>query len=161
VTPASSQIPIDKITVRVKVGPHLMAASDDPFFIRLVGPGGREFRLLLAKGKSLRKGAEDVYVLGPADDADTNIANPELNDPTHPPLDMSQIERVSLHKAMEPIPNVRGVGELDDRLELEEIEVAIYAADSPKPRRYFRHGPLWLGLACGLSVEVAAVEETA
>jgi hypothetical protein len=62
---------------------------------------------------------------------------------------------------MEPIPNVRGVGEMDDRLELEEIEVEIYAADSPKPRRYFRQGPLWLGLVCGLSVEVAAIVETA
>lgn len=153
------QIPLEKIVVRVKVGNHRMSGSDDPFFLRLVGACGREFRLLHARGKTLRRGAEDIFVLGAPDDSDTNVADPELNNPLLPPLDLAQIERVSLHKGLSPIPNVRGVGELDDRLELDEIEVALHAAGQHKPRRYQRTGPLWLGLNCGLSIELAAVDE--
>jgi len=155
------KIPIEKIVVRIRVGDHRMSGSDDPFFLRLVGPGGREFRLRLARGKTLRRGALDVFVLGPAGAADTNVAHPELNDPTRPPLDLSQIEHVSLHKAMEPIPNVRGVAELDDRLELEDIEVEIHPAGQATPVRYRRAGPIWLGLNCGLCIELAVVDEAA
>jgi hypothetical protein len=138
-----------------------MSGSDDPFFLRLVGPSGREFRLLHAKGKTLRRGTQDVFVLGGPDDPDVNVANPELNSPLLPPLDLAKIERVSLHKGLSPIPNVRGVGELDDRLELELIEVELYTASESKPRRYQRTGPLWLGLNCGLSIELADVDESA
>jgi hypothetical protein len=158
-TQTAPQIPIEKIVVRVKIGSHRMAASDDPFFLSLSGDSGREFRLLLAKGKSLRRGAEECYVFGPPDATDTNVAHAELNDPTTPALDLAEIERVSLRKRTDPIPNVRGVGELDDRLELEEIEVELYGCDLPEPRRYRRAGPLWLGLTCGLAIELARVVE--
>ena len=131
-----------------------MAGSDDPVFLRLTGPAGRDFRLQLAKGRSLRRGAEDVYVLAPGSDPESNVSHPDLNDPTVPPLRAAGIEGVVLLKAMEPIPNVRGVGELDDRLEIMEVEVQIHAAGGAEPVRYRREGPIWLGLISGLSLEL-------
>jgi hypothetical protein len=152
--------PIRKITVRVVVGKDRMAATDDPVFLRLLGPSGREFRLELAHGRSMRRGAEDFFVLGPADDPETNVAHAGLNDPTNPPLDLAGIDHVSLWKRMEPLPNVRGMGEMDDRLEIEEIEVAIHTEDRAEPTRYFRSGPLWLGLICGQTIDLAPVDES-
>ena len=131
-----------------------MSGSDDPVFLRLTGPAGRDFRLDHAKGKNLRRGAEDVYVLGAKEDPETNVSHPDFNDPTRPPLRAGAIEGVTLLKAMEPIPNVRGVGELDDRLELEEIEVEIHAGGGAEPARYQRQGPIWLGLLAGFSLEL-------
>ena len=150
---------ISKIVVRLRVGTDLMAGSDDPLFLGLRGPSGREFRLLLARGKSLRRGAEDVYCLAASDDPDTNVAHTDLNDPTTPPMDAAQITSVFLRKGLEPIPNVRGLGEMDDRLQVMEADVEIHAAGLPKPRRYTRHGPLWLGLVCGLTIDLAPLEE--
>ena len=72
-TQISGGSPIIRIEVRVKVGDSLMAASDDPLFLGLRGPEGREFRLVLAHGRTLRRGADDTFVLGAPDAAETNV----------------------------------------------------------------------------------------
>jgi hypothetical protein len=148
-----------RIGVRLRVGESLMAASDDPLFLGLRGAAGREFRLDLARGHALRRGQEDHFSLGAPDDPQTNVAHPELNDPTAPPLAVAGIESVYLRKGFDPIPNVRGMGEMDDRLELLEAEVEIHVQDRPKPLRYRRRGPLWLGLVAGLRFELALEDE--
>ncbi|MBW2417307.1 MAG: hypothetical protein JRH19_02110 [Deltaproteobacteria bacterium] len=153
-TQAASEALIQRIVVRIQVGESRMSGSDDPVFLRLSGPSGRDFRLALAKGKSLRRGAEDVYVLAAQGDPETNIRHPEFNDPTAPPLRAGGITGAVLLKGMEPIPNVRGVGELDDRLELIQAEVEIHAAGETEPARYRREGPIWLGLLSGLRLEL-------
>ena len=135
-----------------------MAASDDPLFLRLLGPAGRELRLQLAKGKSLRRGRQDLYVLGSPDDPKTNVAHPGLNDPSAPALDLEGINGVQLVKGLEPIPNVRGVGEMDDRLLIDEAEVIVHAAGGARAC-FRRRGPFWLGLVCGLCLDLARVEE--
>lgn len=153
---ASDSASIVRIGVRIQVGKHLMAASDDPLFLGLRGPAGREFRLRLAKGRSLRRGSEDHYVLGAGDDAATNVAQPELNDPTRPRLAVGGVESVYLRKGQEPIPNVRGTGEMDDRLEVERAEVEI-ESDSGTVR-FVREGPIWLGLEAGQLMEIPRVD---
>jgi hypothetical protein len=148
-----------RISVRLQVGDSRMAASDDPLFLGLGGPAGREFRLDLAKGRSRRRGAEDVYVLGAPDDPETNVSHAELNDPTSPAIDADLVTGVYLRKDSEPIPNVRGVGEMDDRIEIGSVEVEIQAEGRPKAIRFQRGGPIWLGLVCGLRLELAGVDE--
>jgi hypothetical protein len=145
---------VTRIEVRVRVGDNLLAASDDPLFLGLSGPCGREFRLLLAHGRTLRRKAEDHFVLAAAGDRDTNVAAAELNDPTRPPLDVAGVTGVYLRKNLSPIPNVRGVGELDDRLELLEAEVTIHGGAGER-LRFHREGPLWLGLGAGLRIDLA------
>ena len=151
--------PIQRMTLRIQIGESLMAGSDDPLFLGLEGPEGREFRIRFARGSSLRRGAEDHYGLGPADDADTNIAHPDLNDPTSPQIDAARIQGAYLRKGFEPLPNVRGVGEMDDRLEVIEVELSIYASGRAKPLRFLRRGPLWLGLVSGVRLDLAQVDE--
>jgi hypothetical protein len=136
-----------------------MSGSDDPLFLGLSGEAGREFRLALSHGKSLRRGQVDHFRLGSPDDSATNVAHADLNDPTAPAIDAAAITGVYLRKGFEPIPNVRGVGEMDDRLEVLEIEVEIAVQGQPKARRYFREGPIWLGLVSGLRLEVPRVDE--
>jgi hypothetical protein len=153
-----SRHPVTQIGVRLLVGSSLLSASDDPLFLGLRGPGGREFRLALARGTFLRRGREDLFVLGPADDPDTNVANPELNDPTCPSLDAGAIEGLYLRKGLDPIPNVRALGELDDRLEIVEVSIDVHAEGRPKPLRFERAGPIWLGLVCGLLLEIPRTE---
>lgn len=148
--------PVTRVEVRLRIGDHLLAASDDPLFLGLQGPSGREFRLELAHGRSLRRKSEDRFVLGPASGSDTNVKQPELNDPTVPPLDAAGITGVYLRKGLDPIPNVRAVGELDDRLELAEAEVAIHAGGDVL--RFFRAGPVWLGLCAGMQIELARLD---
>jgi hypothetical protein len=149
--------PIRKIVVRVHVGGDRMAGTDDPVFLGLRGASGREFRLGLAKGKALRRKGEEEYVFGPAGDAETNVAHAELNDPTRPPLDVDTVTGVYLRKRQEPIPNVRGIGELDDRVQLESVEVELVG--EARTHRWRRDGPFWLGLACGLSFDLAPADE--
>ena len=151
--PMAIRSPVSRIDVRVQVGDSLLAASDDPFFLGLRGESGREFRLLLSHGKSLRRKALDHYVLVPAGHADSNVRFPELNDPTAPPLDPEAISGVYLRKGLDPIPNVRAVGEMDDRLEILEAGVEIHSGAGV--RRYHRAGPLWLGLNAGLTIDLA------
>jgi hypothetical protein len=159
VTPREAPGPaVERIEVHLRIGDDRMAASDDPLFLRLLGPAGREFRLLLAKGKSLRRGQEDHYVIGSPESGDTNVAYPELNDPSTPPISLSEVAGIQLLKGLEPLPNVRGMGEMDDRLLLDEAEVVLHAAGGDQAR-FRRHGPLWLGLVCGLSIELARVGE--
>ena len=93
-------------------------------------------------------------MFGQPDSPDTNVAHPELNDPTMPALDLRGIHSVRLVKGLEPLPNVRGLGEMDDRLLIEEIEVTIHAKGQ-EPRRFYREGPHWLGLICGMVLELA------
>ena len=155
-TPAQ---PIRRMTLRIRIGESLMAGTDDPLFLGLRGADGREFRIRFARGHSLRRGAEDVYGLGPPDDADTNIANPAFNDPSSPPIDAARIQSAYLRKGFEPIPNVRGVGEMDDRLEVLEVELSVHASGRPKPLRFLRRGPIWLGLVSGLRLDIPRVEE--
>lgn len=155
-TPAQ---PIQRMSLRIKIGESLMAGSDDPLFLGIEGPEGREFRIRFARGSSLRRGAEDHYGLGPADDADTNVANPSLNDPTSPPIDSARIQGAYLRKGFEPVPNVRGVGEMDDRVEVIEVELDVYAAGRAKPLRFLRRGPIWLGLLSGLRLDLSRVDE--
>lgn len=152
---ATVENPIQKIVVKITVGSHRMSATDDPLFLHLHGPSGREFRLLLAHGRSLRKGSADEYILGPAESADTNVHHAELNDPTVPPIDNAGVKRVSIRKGLDPIPNVRGIAELDDRVEILAARVEIYTAEGGTPSCYERTGPFWLGLSCGLSVALA------
>jgi hypothetical protein len=156
---ASLAHPVTQIGVRVLVGSNLLSASDDPLFLGLRGPEGREFRLALARGSFLRRGQEDWFALGAADDPDTNVANAELNDPTCPAIDARTIEGVYLRKGLDPIPNVRALGELDDRLEIVEVGVEIHARGEAKPLRFQRRGPFWLGLVCGLLVEIPRVDQ--
>ena len=150
-----------KIRVRVQIGGNLLSASDDPLFLGLRGDDGREFRLLLRDGDALRRGGEDVFVLAGAEDPETNVAHPELNDPTRPPIDAACITSVYLRKGFEPIPNVRALGEMDDRLELDWAEVEIDAENEPKAATFLRHGPIWLGLVSGLHFEVPRTVEGA
>jgi hypothetical protein len=150
---------IQRIVVRLKVGEHMLSATDDPVFLGLRGSSGREFRLALHKGKTLRRGAEDRFVFGSPDDSETNVAHPELNDPTHPALDLDDIESAFIRKGFDPIPNVRAVGEMDDRLEVIEAEIEFFHSDQSKAVRHFRSGPLWLGLVCGLRFEVPQVDD--
>lgn len=152
---AAPRAPIRRIVVRVLVGDDRMAGSDDPLFLELVGPGGREFRLDLAHGKSLRRGAQDEFVLAGPSDADTNVAHPDLNDPTAPPLDASLVVGVCLRKGMEPIPNVRGFGEMDDRVQLLAVSVDLHVDGEAEPRRFERKGPVWMGLVCGQRLPLA------
>lgn len=147
--------PVSRIEIRLQIGQSLLAASDDPLFLGVRGSCGREFRLELARGRSLRRGAEDHYVLGPSRDPATNVKHPELNDPTFPVLDAEAIEGVYLRKGTDPIPNVRAVGELDDRLEVLVASVEIHADGGSGPIRFGRRGPIWLGLAAGLRFDLA------
>jgi hypothetical protein len=147
--------PVTRIEVRLQIGESLLAASDDPLFLGLRGPDGREFRLELAKGRSLRRGAEDHYVLASPQDAAANVKHAELNDPTVPPVCADALEGVYLRKGTDPIPNVRAVGELDDRLEILDASVEVHAEGRAAPLRFERRGPIWLGLAAGLRFDLA------
>jgi hypothetical protein len=151
--------PVQRLTLRLKIGASLMAGSDDPLFLGLHGVHGREFRVRFARGSSLRRGSEETFCLGAPDDPETNVANPALNDPTAPPIDAARIEAVYLRKGFEPIPNVRGLGEMDDRLEVIEAELAVVARGRAKPLRFLRHGPLWLGLLSGLRMDLPRIED--
>lgn len=152
---AAPRAPIQRIVVRVNVGTDRMAASDDPLFLELLGPGGREFRLQPEHGKALRRGASDEYVLAGQDDPATNVAHAALNDPKAPTLDATLIFGVCLRKGMEPIPNVRGFGEMDDRLQIFHARVELHVAGEAAPRVYEREGPVWLGLVCGQRLPLA------
>jgi hypothetical protein len=90
--------------------------------------------------------------------ADVNVARPELNDPSVPELDAGRIRGVYLRKGQDPIPNVRGHGEMDDRLEIAAVTVEIHADGLEAPRRFRREGPIWLGLVCGTVVEIAGAD---
>ena len=133
-----------------------MAASDDPLYLGLRGGAGREFRLSLSHGRSLRRGAEDRYILAPA--GQSNVEHTDLNDPTSPQLEAGSVDGVYLSKGFDPIPNVRAVGELDDRLEIVEAEVEIHADGLAMPDRFFRQGPIWLGLVSGLRFELPRLD---
>jgi hypothetical protein len=152
---------VRRIVVDVELGKDRMAGSDDPMFLGLRGPHGREFRLELARGKSWRRGARDRFVLAGAGDPETNVMRPELNDPAAPPIDAARVTGVYLRKGMEPIPNVRGLGEMDDRIQLEVLEVEIHADGRPEPLRFARREPCWLGLVCGLQLEIPPAEAPA
>jgi hypothetical protein len=156
---SAMQLPIQRIILRIQVGEHRQSGSDDPLFLSLRGPSGREFRLLHKHGKTLRRGQEDRFVFGAPDDPETNVAHPELNDPNALPLDAAGITSVFIRKGFEPIPNVRGVGEMDDRLEIIEIEIEFHIAGRPKPIRHLRRGPIWLGLVSGLRFEIPPAED--
>jgi hypothetical protein len=159
--PSVIRHPVVRIEVRVQVGATLMAATDDPVYLGLRGDAGREFRLKQGRGHSLRRGREEHFVLGAPDDPATNVAQPEFNDPTRPVLDAEQITGVYVRKGLEPIPNVRGLGEMDDRLEIESIQVEITVEGWPKARRYTRGGPVWLGLICGTFLEIPRADDGA
>lgn len=142
----------------VEVGEDRMAASDDPVFLGLRGPHGREFRLAHAKGGQWRRGSQERFVLAAQGEPDVDVARPELNDPTVPAIDASGIRGVYLRKGQDPIPNVRGHGEMDDRLELAAVAVEIHADGLEAPLRFRRQGPIWLGLVCGTLVEIAGAD---
>jgi hypothetical protein len=48
---------------------------------------------------------------------------------------------------------------MDDRVEVDTVAVEISVADEPKPRRFARRGPVWLGLVCGLLFEIPSTDE--
>ncbi len=141
----------NRIVVRIQVGNDRLAASDDPLFLGLQGPGGREFRLAPAHGRALRRGHQDEFVLGAKGDA--NVARPALNDPNAPHVDLGAVTGVYLRKGLEPIPNVRGFGEMDDRLQLDRVEVELHGPAGA--RRFGLDESVWLGLVCGLVLELA------
>lgn len=155
---AGARARLRRIEVRVHVGTDRMAGTDDPLFLELGGPAGREFRLSPAHGKAFRRGAEEQYVLAGASDPDTNVGFPELNDPGVPAIPFAGVTGVVLRKGQEPIPNVRGHGEMDDRLQVRSIEVVLVADDGSAPRRFVREGPFWLGLVCGERIALVPVE---
>ncbi len=144
---------VRRITIHVQVGSDKMAATDDPIFLGLRGPAGREFRLQPTKGKPWRKGSKTAWVLAGAADPETNVAMPELNDPTRPAIHGGAIEGAYLRKGLDPIPNVRGHGEMDDRIQIESIEVTL-ETDDGAALRFGRGEEFWLGLVCGLSMEL-------
>ncbi len=144
--------PVVRIEVRLQIGEQLMAASDDPIFLGLRGPYGREFRLRLKRGKFLRRGKLDHFILGSPDDDQTNLKQAELNDPTEPAIDAETITSAYIRKGFEPIPNVRAVGEMDDRLLIEVAEVDVIAEG--QTIRFSRTGPIWIGLVAGLLFEI-------
>ena len=146
--------PVVRIDVRIQVGADRMAATDDPLFLGLRGPAGREFRLSPAKGHALRRGKEDHYVLAAAEAPETNVEHPNFNDPTQPALAAGGVAGVYLRKGLEPIPNVRALGEMDDRLEVEAVTVEVAAEGLAEPLRFARRGPIWLGLVSGLFLEI-------
>ncbi len=150
---------LTRIVVRIQVGKDRMAGSDDPLFLGLEGPQGREFRLAPARGQSLRRGGEDVFVLSDPDDPDTNVEFPALNDPGAAAIDWASITGVYLRKGFEPIPNVRGLGEMDDRVQIQAADVELYAQGAPKPRRFARSRPVWLGLVCGTRANLTPADE--
>ena len=150
---------LTRIRVRLKIGESRMAASDDPLYLGLHGPCGREFRLEPRSGRARRRGHEDVYVLGQPDDPETNVEHPDLNDPTVPPIDAGSITGVYLRKGFDPIPNVRGVGEMDDRIEIAEVEVELESEGAVKAVRFSRSGPIWLGLVSGVRMELPRSED--
>jgi len=156
---SATRNPVARIEVRIQVGPNLMSGTDDPLFLGLLGPQSREFRLNLAGGGTLRRGQEVRFVLGAPNDPAANVEQPELNDPTSPTLDAGGISGVYLRKGFEPIPNVRGFGEMDDRVEVEAVAVEISCANEAKPRRFERRGPIWLGLVCGLRLGIPSIDE--
>ena len=75
-----------------------------------------------------------------------------------PTLDAAAITACYLRKDSEPIPNVRGLGEMDDRIEIVDVEIRVYATGLDEPRRFARQGPIWLGLVSGTLFEVPAVD---
>ncbi len=145
---------VRKIIVRVTTGEDRMSGSDDPIFLRLMGPGGREFRLDSPRGRGFRRDSLTAFVLAGDDESEIHVEHPELNDPTSPRLPMSGILGVGLRKDLNPIPNVRGMAELDDRILIAEVEVEIHPDDDSPTQIYQRRGPIWLGLVCGLSLEL-------
>ncbi|NNL65748.1 MAG: hypothetical protein HKP30_05860 [Myxococcales bacterium] len=152
-SPAIEQ-PVTRIVLRLQMGSDRMAATDDPVFLGLRGPDGREFRVAPAHGKALRRGGDEQFVFGAPDDGETNVAEPALNDPNAPALDAARIQGLYLRKRQDAFPNVRGMGELDDRLQVEAVEATLECADG-STHRYARRGPIWLGLTSGLSIELA------
>jgi hypothetical protein len=58
----------------------------------------------------------------------------------------------------EPIPNVRGIGEMDDRIEITEATVEIESEGATKAIRFERKGPIWLGLVSGIRFEMPKCE---
>lgn len=157
-TDARIQQPIVRIEVRLKVGQHLMSGTDDPVFLGIRGPGGREFRLRYAHGHDFQRGREDHFVFAGARDPATNVDHPEFNDPTEPALDAAAVTACYLRKGSEPLPNVRGFGEMDDRLEVEWVEVDLSIDAPPGTIRFERRGPLWLGLISGGHIEIPRVD---
>jgi hypothetical protein len=143
-----------RIVITVQVGHDRLAGTDDPIFLGLRGPHGREFRLEPARGKGWRRGAEERFVLAGESDPETNVARPELNDPATPAIDAAAVAGVYLRKGLEPIPNVRGLGEMDDRIQLESVSVELHADGRPAPLRFARREPVWLGLVCGMKVDI-------
>ncbi len=155
----SAAHPILRMILRLTIGESPMAGSDDPLFLGVHGPEGREFRIRFARGPSLRRGGEESYCLGSPNDPQTNIAHPGFNDPTAPLMDGALVQNVYLRKGFEPIPNVRGMGEMDDRLEILEADLSIHTSGRANPLRFWRRGPLWLGLVSGLRLDLARVDE--
>lgn len=151
---------VRRITVQVQVGPDRMAATDDPIFLGLRGPQGREFRLQPLKGKPWRKGSKTTWVLAGANDPESNVAMPDLNDPARPSIQSGAIEGAYLRKGLDPIPNVRGHGEMDDRIQIESIEVTLHTHDGSEVR-FGRGEEFWLGLVCGLFMELPRVDDGA
>jgi hypothetical protein len=145
---------VRKIIVRVTTGQDRMSGTDDPIFLRLMGPGGREFRLDTPRGRGFRRDSLTTFVLAGGDDPEAHLERPEMNDPTSPRLPMSGIEGVGLRKDLNPIPNVRGMAELDDRILIADVEVEIHPDDDSSSQLYRRGGPIWLGLVCGLFLEL-------
>lgn len=148
---------VRRITVQVQVGSDKMAATDDPIFLGLRGPHGREFRLEPLKGKPWRKGSKTTWVLAGADDPESNVAMPDLNDPARPAIHSGAVKGAYLRKGLDPIPNVRGHGEMDDRIQIESIEVTLRTQDGAE-LRFGRSGEFWLGLVCGLFMELAPLD---
>ena len=84
----------------------------------------------------------------------SEAGHPEFNDPTAPPIDAASVTGVYLRKGFDPIPNVRGVSEMDDRIEISEAEVEIESESAAKAIRFQRTGPIWLGLVAGVRFEL-------
>ena len=107
------------------------------------------------------RGSDASFVLASPQAPEANVAHAELNDPTAPALCADSIESCYLRKGSEPLPNVRGLGEMDDRIQILRVEVELQAAGMAQPRRFARQGPFWLGLVSGTVFEVPAADDTA
>jgi len=107
----SSEITQIKVTIWTATGTNT-GTSDNVF----LGLGGREFRLKTEK-TNFQSGQEDVFVLG----IDSNVLNPDWNDPKKPKLTTEDIEAFPVY--------IRKAGTLknndDDAWKVERVDVDV------------------------------------
>jgi hypothetical protein len=140
---------ISGITVELQVGPDSVAASPDPLFLGLYGPGGgREFRLdaptfeeFNQAGKSVRLQLGTGCCPKPNDRQVSWSSQGHGNDPSIYGIDLDGVEFVYLRKQL-----LEGKPQ-DNILVLQWVDVRL--CDGSEIRRFGSSGRLWFGLETG------------